>query len=524
MIPKAFLTAATMALLLTATAAADTLSFDEFKQRPEAALVTEEFLAAALKGDPFGMVLTVHNLTATGQEALAMDLLETIWREVGYRPDQVGPRPRPLRDRNGQEIELAKLDLLGRYHDLAMYRLDAAQDPDALERALRILAENARQGFVLSPGQMGSTLSRHALLPESYDLPMAWFDYGSEETGSGQDALSSTDEWEVPATPAADAFGACFGAFERLDSLDRILAELDRTETAIQEQPEQAEALSQAFHASIAEIAGPALSSTNTFHFSIIPVPSVLQLLLESGTPDDSRFFIDLPGLIGFQIATTWRDQPAALTLALLQRELGRAGFRCVDEWVRWEPGPSESPPESFRLLPRPLLSGNPDKSERQNFVWAGGVEFDGILEDGLPSGDGQLTLRGFTDEASMIQSGQFRRGLMHGEAEVRYRDGQLLERGHYRMGKLHGQGWRRGHDGSETEGEYADGVMVRGQGRILLASADQRPAAIEFVGPFVADLPHGIGQCSGPGFSYRCHFHQGNFVGMGDTLLRPEP
>lgn len=523
MIPKGSLTCGLLALALTASAAADTLSFEEFKQRPEAALVAEEFLAAALQGDPVGMVVTIHALAASGQEGLAMDLLETTWREVGYRPEQAGPRPRPLRDRNGQELELPKEGLLDRYHDLAVYRLDAAKDPVALERAFRILVENARQGFGLSAGQMGSALSSHPMIPDSFDLYMAWYRFGEEATDFALDTHSSSDAWESPTPPAADAFGQCSGRLESLNGLGHILAELQRTEAAIQAQPDQSEALTKAFYAGIAERMGPVWSSPTTFAFSSLPVPSVLALLLDFGAPEGDQVFTDLPGLMGFHIAADWQDQPVALVLALLDRELGRGGFRCVDEWVRWEPV-AGSTPEPFRLLPRPLLSGNPDQAGRQNFVWAGGAEFQGVLDGGYPSGEGQLILRRGGENTALIQSGHFHRGLLHGEGEVRDQDGQLQERGHYRMGRLHGQGWRRSHDGTEIEGEYTDGVLVQGQGRQSLASADSGAAAVEYVGPFVADVPHGIGQCSGAGFSYRCHFHQGNFVGIGDTLLIPQP
>lgn len=146
---------ATLILWTTVALAEDLPTFRDFAAMPESALVGKEMAEAAASGDPFGQIMVTVGLRHQDKEALAMDLLETMWREVGYAPDKVGPDARPLRGRDGRELVVDVPALLSYYHDLAQHRLAADADPSSLERGLRILLANSEHGHALSASALG---------------------------------------------------------------------------------------------------------------------------------------------------------------------------------------------------------------------------------------------------------------------------------------------------------------------------------------------------------------------------------
>lgn len=516
---------ATLILWTTVAMAEDLPTFRDFATMPEAALVGKEMTEAAASGDPFGQIMVTVGLGHQGKEALAMDLLESMWREVGYAPDQVGPDARPLRGLDGRKLLVDVPALLSYYHDLAQHRLAADADPSSLERGLRILLANSEHGHALSASALGLAVSGHPRLPASPTLADRWFELADEGRRFAIDDLGAQpfEDHEPAVPPSADQFGACPSP---LDRLDRVLDEAKATQAVIRDAPETADAELAAMKARIEAISGEGRAPPLSMFFNDISPVAVAALSLDMlPQSDEPLAFVDAPWLEDTRIALAWRDMPLPLLLAQLDRELGGAGFRCAGQWVRWVAGARREPTERFLLVPLPLLSGEPDAGGMQTLRWPGPVAYEGELADGRPAGRGVLRWPGAWEPLQgQVHSGQFRRGLLHGAGEIRDADGELLARGEFRLGQLNGPGRRTLLYPHRTvlEGSFEDDVLVSGSGSQGLAAADATAPLLTYVGPFERNQAHGLGECRGEGFAYPCRFHRGVFVGIGELVLVP--
>lgn len=503
----------------------ETPTFQSFAALPEAKLIADEFVLAAANGDPMAQIMVVSSLQASGKETLAADMLETVWREVGYAPDQVGPRPRPLRDNEGRELEIPLRALMSLYLDLAQLRLAEDAEPASLERGLRILLGNVDHGHRLSADKLGLVLSSHPRLPESHRLATRWFKLGDEGQHFSVDDLVETaeiDDSEESVAPESDQFVPCPAPLDRLPA---VLAEAERAAAAIRESPDQTEAHLAAMAARITALGEDGRAPPSTMSFADFSPVAIAEMALdELGFIRDGYARVLAPWLKDVRIALEWRGMPVLL-LAQLDRELGGAGFRCAEHWVRWDPGAAQTLIEPFRLFPQPVLMSAPGADGTRVHRWPGQIEFTGDLKEGRPDGRGVLRLaRGPDPDQATVHEGQFRRGLLHGEGEIRTGQGAVIASGHFQYGQLHGPGRQSllFPQHTEVEGSFEHNVLVRGNGSQTMPAAAEDAPALKYVGPFERDRPHGLGECQGEGFRYACRFQHGNFVGIGELLLVP--
>ncbi len=517
---------ATLSLLLAllpALCLAQGMRFQDLAKLPQASLITDEFMEGALAGDPLSQVLVVVGLQAQGEDELSMALLEKIWHEVGYVPDQVGPRPRPWAHMGDSLGEIDLPNLMSHYQALAEYHLQRGHAPAGLQLAFAILRANALQGHLPSAEQIGFQLMINPILPESSLLETRWSAYAEGGPSFDLDTLIADVEADAPETaqaPAEEKFGACPPP---LDRLPELLSEA----AAVQGNAEDdgaGEVLLRSKVDHIRERVGAAHSGNISLSFADMPVAVVAIFASETmGLPEGEQIFFHAPWLSGFRVGIFWKDLPAALLLAQMDRQLVGGGFRCSGPWLQWMPGPEDTAPEPLLVLPLPPLQDTEDGDGQRRLRWVGDASYVGEVVDGLPQGRGVLTLGGADETRNTVQEGDFRRGLLHGEGEIRGQNGSILASGQFQFGRLHGPGRQIDHE-LELQGEFDQGVLARGLGRIALDAAKYGAPQIEYSGPFEQGHPHGTGTCRGSHFSYPCRFHRGLFVGVGKVLLVADP
>ena len=119
------------------------------------------------------------------------------------------------------------------------------------------------------------------------------------------------------------------------------------------------------------------------------------------------------------------------------------------------------------------------------NITYANGAKYKGELKDGIPNGQGFLSL---PDVGKYV--GEFKEGIINGQGTVTLSDGRKYS-GEFKEGKTHGQGIYTYPNGDKYTGGYKDGLK---NGLGALTYGKGKSDGDKYVGEFKEGIPNGQG------------------------------
>ena len=119
------------------------------------------------------------------------------------------------------------------------------------------------------------------------------------------------------------------------------------------------------------------------------------------------------------------------------------------------------------------------------NITYANGAKYKGELKDGIPNGQGFLSL---PDGGKYV--GEFKEGIINGQGTVTLSDGRKYS-GEFKEGKKHGQGIYTYPNGDKYTGGYKDGLK---NGLGALTYGKGKSDGDKYVGEFKEGIPNGQG------------------------------
>ena len=119
------------------------------------------------------------------------------------------------------------------------------------------------------------------------------------------------------------------------------------------------------------------------------------------------------------------------------------------------------------------------------NITYANGAKYKGELKDGIPNGQGFLSL---PDGGKYV--GEFKEGIINGQGIFTFSDGRKYS-GEFKEGKKHGQGIYTYPNGDKYTGGYKDGFK---NGLGALTYGKGKSDGDKYVGEFKEGIPNGQG------------------------------
>lgn len=457
-----------------------------------------QVLASARAGDVTARAAIALRLLAEGESSRARPLLQDTVRHL---PVAGGT---PLQDSQRRTLAMMLVPLL----------LEGEGGPVDPEAGLALLAPLARQGVPAAVQAMAWYTRNLPQLPAADRLADAW--QAAEQDGSFRShAALLADPPAYPDPEPADGTGTCPA---HLAGHARVLDTIRAAEAAALADPDGAQARLHAALAATLPDAG-AVQDSLTLNFAATDARALLMMLAEMA---GATLAFDDGLAEGALVGAFVEQAPPSLMFAQALDALGWQA-RCEDAMLHIGPDPQRpSAVAGQPLLLGPLRAIDPpgarDGHATGTLAWQFGSRYQGGIADGRPHGRGSLHLPG----GSRL-TGEFRDGLPHGEGAYLGADGQAIYQGGFLHGHRHGRGRLaslHGEGGEHVEeGRFEHGHLVEGS-RPLRGSDET--AVVTWRGAFQQGEPHGDGECSAGGLTYRCGFRAGDLVSVGGTGLYP--
>lgn len=458
-----------------------------------------QMLASARAGDVTARAAIAFELLAQGDAGRARPLLR---ETLQHLPAADAGDPM----RRAQRLHLAMA--------LAPLLLEGEGGPVDPEAGLALLAPLARQGLPAAVQAMAWYTRNLPQLPASDRLADAW--QAAELDGSFRSHAALLAEAPAHADPVpADGTGTCPA---HLAGHTRVLDTIRAAEAAALADPDSAQARLHDALATTLPDAG-AVQDSLTLNFAATQARALLMMLAEMAGA--TLAFDD--GLAEDTLVGVFVEQaPPSLMFA---QALDALGWRARCEGAVLRIGPDPQHPSAVAgqpLLLGPLRAIDPpgarDGHATGTLAWQFGSRYQGGIANGRPHGRGSLDLPG-----GARLTGEFRDGVPHGEGAYLGADGRAIYRGGFVHGHRHGRGrlvslYGEGGEHFE-EGRFEHGHRVEGS-RPLRGSDET--AVVTWRGSFQRGEPHGEGECSAGGLTYRCGFRAGDLVSVGGTGLYP--
>lgn len=457
-----------------------------------------QVLASARAGDVTARAAIALRLLAEGEHSRARPLLQDTVRHL---PEAGGT---PLQDSQRRTLAMMLVPLL----------LEGDGGPVDPEAGLALLVPLARQGVPAAVQAMAWYTRNLPQLPASDRLADAW--RAAELDGSFQShAALLADPPAYPDPEPADGTGTCP---EHLAGHARVLDTIRAAEAAALAEPEGAQArLHEALAATLPD-AGDVQDSL-TLNFAATHARALLMLFAEMA---GATLAFDDVLAEGVLVGAFVEQAPPSLMFAQALDALGWRA-RCEGAVLHIGPDPDPRPAAPGQpLLLGPLRAIDPpgarDGRATGTLVWQYGSRYEGGIAHGRPHGRGSLDLPG----GSRL-TGEFRDGVPHGEGAYLGADGQAIYQGGFLHGHRHGRGRLaslHGEGGEHVEeGRFEHGHLVEGS-RPLRGNGETD--VVTWRGAFQQGEPHGDGECSAGGLTYRCGFRAGDLVSVGGVDLYP--
>lgn len=456
-----------------------------------------QVLASARAGDVTARAAIAFELLAQGDAGRARPLLRETLQNLPAA-DAGDPM------RRAQRLHLAMA--------LAPLLLEGEGGPVDPEAGLALLAPLARQGVPAAVQAMAWYTRNLPQLPAADRLADAW--QAAELDGSFQTHATLLAEAPAYADPVP-ADGTCPA---HLAGHARVLDTIRAAEAAALADPDGAQARLHGALAATLPDAG-AVQDSLTLNFAATDARALLMMLAEMA---GATLAFDDGLAEGALVGAFVEQAPPSLVFAQALDALGWQA-RCEDAVLHIGPDPQRpSAVAGQPLLLGPLRAIDPpgarDGHATGTLAWQFGSRYQGGIANGRPHGRGSLHLPG----GSRL-TGEFRDGLPHGEGAYLGADGQAIYQGGFLHGHRHGRGRLASLHGEGglhfEEGRFAHGHLVEGS-RPLRGNGET--AVVTWRGSFQRGEPHGDGECSAGGLTYRCGFRAGDLVSVGGTGLYP--